>query len=460
MCTIIIILMIFLVLCILASPLHEVYCRLITIINSQCRLLRNSQDKYVIYIQKLYRYKTTNKDITSIRFHDTIIMFSSFQIRYELIMTLVWRLPSRFECGVDRAVFPCMVDNNGVVYAWVNGNGMHLVKIFPNGSYVDVRDFSSPTYIWYCLYEPDSRRIILVGDRYDGYAYRAAVFVWYIDNDTVRYVIIPFTSLDNWLMSAVCYRGYYFFGEWERSSRNLEYSSGTYYPDSGGVWIVPADQILNSSAYRRIWEEPGGLGIYQFAVLRGHLYVFAKNATLARVYEYVNGKFILVREFRDVHASTVRLGAGLWSYSCDAYWQPGYRYLFIACQNTTTRTVHILTFDGKHWTDWNTGIPVNLDDYGVRITVMPDQKTVILQIMNSKTWEEHSIRTVYALYLDSHRIEPILVTLGTGGAFKMTYVLNKNCFAVGEYNKNNRVRKNSLSTYICYLNLNCTLLEP
>jgi len=202
---------------------------------------------------------------------------------------------------------------------------------------------------WQAIYNETEGRIYAVGQYVTASANRSAVFVIDVNTNSVSYVTHPNTGDVNEFIGVDEYKGYLFVGERNRAGS----TTGSSYPNGGGVWKIPKDTWNDTSSWERIWEDPHGREIRAIRVYNDELYVLAvpgqgygTNITLYRYNETTN-TFDEVITFTDIDTS----------FDFAGFMDAG-EYLYIAVCNSTTGTIHILAFNGIVIVeDFDTGVP-------------------------------------------------------------------------------------------------------
>jgi len=202
---------------------------------------------------------------------------------------------------------------------------------------------------WQVIYNETEGKIYAVGQYYDGSYWRSTIFIIDVNSNTVTYVRHPHTDDVNEFIGVDEYKGYLFVGERNRGGG----SAGSSYPNGGGVWRIPKSTITDTSTWKRIWEDPDGREIRSIREYNGMLYVLAAPGegygSTVTLYRYNETADTLeeVMTFSDIDASFDYPG-----FMDDA------TYLYIALDNSTTGTIHILAFDGSGIVeDFDTGVP-------------------------------------------------------------------------------------------------------
>jgi len=204
---------------------------------------------------------------------------------------------------------------------------------------------------WQAIYNKSEGKIYAAGQYYDGSVYRSTIFIIDILSDSVSYIMHPDTGDSNEFIGIDEWKNYIVVGE--RIYGGI--TTGSLYPNGGGVWFIPKDTITNTSTWQRIWENPNHLEIRRIKVLNDEVYVLCTGSLSYKPgfvelwkYDEVQNNFTLFINFTATTSAEVGFPADM-----DVV---GNR-LYIAVANGTDGSIHVFKYDGTSLKEYETGIP-------------------------------------------------------------------------------------------------------
>jgi len=182
-------------------------------------------------------------------------------------------------------------------------------------------------------------------------------------------------------------------------------TTGSSWPNGGGVWKIPIESITDPSTWERTWEDPNHYGWVSIAYFNGKWYAMLVNVLSS------TGAWRVISS-SDLYTWNTELdytGQNVGQDSRGCLVKCGNRLVALA-PVASTNTYHMFVFDGTSWTDYDLEIPIIAATSMIK-GVWSSEKSRLIILVSDWSAKRHN---VYSVKIDGTELRSVATNLPKG----------------------------------------------